>query len=220
MNADDLDETTISMCALEVSCDKEVKSLLADDNHESNIIEMKKFLEYSRVGSCDHFLPESQYMNVKTALDMFQLVEKAYENTDKSSRTLKGSHVFFSFRVNKRDDISQKSKIGYFTFVDLAVSESLEINRSSAFCRSQNVNRSLGSLIDLLVSWLQSKRLIPYRDSYLSQLLQNSLNHKSCHICLFLFSDSAPALTDGHARINQKDFFLQTWLERGDLVVF
>ena len=76
-----------------------------------------------------------------------------------------------------------------------------------------NINRSLVySAISLNLGC--NRRVIPYRNSQLSVLLQNSLGRDSSYICLFLFSDGSNLSNEENAENKGKDFFLQTWLEK------
>lgn len=213
-NADEFNDTTlISLCAVEVSCDKKIRKLLADESDLINITESsQRFTDDS--GSSEQLLLQSHYMIVESIQEMLQLIEKAYEDLENSSHTPIGSHVLFSCKVDSRNKLTHEKSVGLFTFVDLAMSESLDMNGPFGLYQSQNINRSLVSLCDLLESWMQSKRVIPYRNSQLSVLLQNSLGRDSSYICLFLFSDGSNLSNEENAENKGKDFFLQTWLEK------
>ena len=220
-NKDTFDETTISICALEISCDNNMRKLLTDDKSNSNPIDVEDSWKFSSVGFGEQFLVKSHYMDVENDAHMFQLIEKVYKHVDKSSCAVVESHVLLNFRVERNSATSGEGISGILTFVDLATTAPLDLKASSALRQSQSINSSLGSLNDLLESWHRSKKFVPYRNSLLSLLLHDSLNHENSHVCMFLFgnSNNKQMCTVDGTLIKHADFFLHTWLDKSNSII-
>lgn len=122
--------------------------------------------------------------------DIFNILEKSWEErktaetdlNDYSSR----SHCIFSITIQIKESTTEGEdfiKIGKLNFVDLAGSEN--IGRSGAdkvYSRKQeagNINKSLLTLGRVITSLTENSPHIPYRESKLTHLLQDSLGGKT-----------------------------------------
>jgi kinesin family protein 5 len=93
---------------------------------------------------------------------------------DKSSR----SHSIFLLNVHQKNIKNDSSKVSKLYFVDLAGSEKVSKTNVSGqqLDEAKNINKSLTTL-GLVINNLTSdkKEHIPYRDSKLTRILQESL---------------------------------------------
>ena len=84
-----------------------------------------------------------------------------------------------------------KSRYGQLNFIDLAGSERLNVGSSSGAIdaallkETQSINSSLSCLSNVISAINQKRSHVPYRDSKLTYLLQNSLNGGSAtKVCM------------------------------------
>jgi len=110
---------------------------------------------------------------------------------DNSSR----SHLITSVYVRARDTVSGKENMGKLHLIDLAGSE--RVGRSGvtgiAMTEAQNINKSLSALGDVIQARAEKKAHIPYRNSTLTYLLQDSLEKNSKTL---MFVQCSPAMAD------------------------
>ncbi|ORX88668.1 kinesin-domain-containing protein [Basidiobolus meristosporus CBS 931.73] len=162
---------------------EELKDLLASDDDTKRL---KIFEDISRKGSVViHGLEE---FLVNNAMDGIQLLQKgslrrkmaATKCNDKSSR----SHSVFSITVHIKESTPNGDdllKVGKLNLVDLAGSEN--IGRSGAENKRAReagmINQSLLTLGRVINSLVERSPHIPYRESKLTRLLQDSLGGKT-----------------------------------------
>ncbi|KAK7076576.1 Kinesin-like protein kifc1 [Halocaridina rubra] len=96
---------------------------------------------------------------------------------DHSSR----SHSIFRLKIVGENWKTTESCEGTLSLVDLAGSERLKESKSEGarLTETQNINRSLADLGNVLMALGQKQNHIPYRNSKLTYLLQNSLGGNS-----------------------------------------
>ncbi|KAK9719990.1 Kinesin- motor protein [Basidiobolus ranarum] len=162
---------------------EELKDLLAPDEDPKRL---KIFEDITRKGSIViHGLEE---FSVNNAMDGVQLLRKgsfrrkiaATKCNDKSSR----SHSVFSITVHIKETTpggEELLKVGKLNLVDLAGSEN--IGRSGAENKRAReagmINQSLLTLGRVINSLVEKSPHIPYRESKLTRLLQDSLGGKT-----------------------------------------
>jgi kinesin family protein C1 len=118
------------------------------------------------------------------------LLKKASQNravgatniNERSSR----SHSVFTLRLNGKNSITGEVTTGVLNLIDLAGSERLSASGSTGdrLKETQAINKSLSSLGDVIYALANSKEgsHIPYRNSKLTYLLQNSLGNYSSRL--------------------------------------
>ena len=147
--------------------------------------QQKKKLEVRR-GEFGNYVPDLTTVTVEgddEVLELMAISDEARSQTatqmnEQSSR----SHMLMSVVVESRNlrDPS-KSTRGQLHLVDLAGSERVDKSgaKGQALKEAQNINKSLSALGDVIAARAQGASHIPFRNSTLTHLLQDSLSHDS-----------------------------------------
>ncbi|CAI9088149.1 OLC1v1022401C1 [Oldenlandia corymbosa var. corymbosa] len=126
-------------------------------------------------------VPDASLVPVKCTQDVLDLMKIGQKNravgatalNERSSR----SHSILTVHVRGKDLVSGSTLKGCLHLVDLAGSE--RVDKSEAvgerLKEAQNINRSLSALGDVISALAQKSTHIPYRNSKLTQVLQDSL---------------------------------------------
>lgn len=99
----------------------------------------------------------------------------ATKSNERSSR----SHLIFMLKLKmEREDENRES---FFTFIDLAGSERLSVSKAEGDRKkeTQNINRSLSALANVVTALVRKDQHIPFRDSKLTYLLMGFLQSNS-----------------------------------------
>ncbi|KAI8845529.1 P-loop containing nucleoside triphosphate hydrolase protein [Chytridium lagenaria] len=122
---------------------------------------------------------------VSSPLEVHDLLKKAALNravaatncNERSSR----SHSVFTLRLSGKNSLTGESSDGTLNLIDLAGSERLSSSGSTGdrLKETQAINKSLSSLGDVIFSISNKDSHVPYRNSKLTYLLQNSLGGNS-----------------------------------------
>ena len=92
------------------------------------------------------------------------------------------SHSLFSVTIYQRNVITESSKTGKIYFVDLAGSEKMSkagVEGNTMLKEAQNINKSIMTLGMVINALTKGAKHIPYRDSKLTRVLQESLGGNS-----------------------------------------
>ncbi|KAG5391066.1 hypothetical protein IGI04_032607 [Brassica rapa subsp. trilocularis] len=126
-------------------------------------------------------VPDATLVPVSTTSDVISLMNLGQKNravsatamNDRSSR----SHSCLTVHVQGRDLTSGATLRGSMHLVDLAGSERVDKSEVTGdrLKEAQHINKSLSALGDVIASLSQKNNHIPYRNSKLTQLLQDSL---------------------------------------------
>ena len=162
---------------------EELSDLLSDtsDNEKLRIFE-----DTQRKGSV--VIPGLEEIVVQNKSEVYKILQKGAEKRQKASTLMNSnssrSHSIFTITVfikEKTIDGEETIKVGKLNLVDLAGSENIE--RSGATgkraAEAGKINKSLTTLGRVITSLVEHRDHIPYRESNLTRLLQDSLGGKT-----------------------------------------
>ncbi|KAM5561087.1 kinesin-like protein KIN-14I [Rosa sericea] len=163
----------ISVQMLEIY-NEQVRDLLAVDGSNQR-------LEIRNSSQNGINVPEANLVPVSSTSDVIYLMNLGHKNravsstamNDRSSR----SHSCLTVHVHGRDLTSGSILRGCMHLVDLAGSERVDKSEVTGdrLKEAQHINKSLSALGDVIASLAQKNSHVPYRNSKLTQLLQDSL---------------------------------------------
>jgi len=119
---------------------------------------------------------------------------RAVESTKCSERSSRSYSVFI-LKLTGQNEISNQKTEGILNLIDLAGSECLNKSGSTGdpLEETQAINTSLSSLGDVIISLANKDKHVPYRNSILTYLLQNSLGGNSSKIMAFVNVSPLPS---------------------------
>ncbi|XP_022847321.1 kinesin-like protein KIN-14I isoform X1 [Olea europaea var. sylvestris] len=153
---------------------EQVRDLLVTDG-------LNKRLEIRNSSQSGYSVPNASLVHVSSTADVIDLMNLGQRNravgatalNDRSSR----SHSCLTVHVQGRDLTSGATLRGCMHLVDLAGSERVDKSEVTGdrLKEAQHINKSLSALGDVISSLAQKNSHVPYRNSKLTQLLQDSL---------------------------------------------
>ncbi|KAJ0014288.1 hypothetical protein Pint_19739 [Pistacia integerrima] len=145
-------------------------------------------------------VPDANLVPVSTTSDVLYLMDLGQKNrsvgatamNDRSSR----SHSCVTVHVQGRDLTSGAILRGSMHLVDLAGSERVDKSEVTGdrLKEAQHINKSLSALGDVIASLAQKNSHVPYRNSKLTQLLQDSLGGQAKTLMFVHISPELDAL--------------------------
>ncbi|GFZ19374.1 P-loop nucleoside triphosphate hydrolases superfamily protein with CH (Calponin Homology) domain-containing protein [Actinidia rufa] len=145
-------------------------------------------------------VPDANLVRVLSTSDVIDLMNIGQKNravgatalNDRSSR----SHSCLTVHVEGRDLMSGTILRGCMHLVDLAGSERVHKSEVTGdrLKEAQHINKSLSALGDVISSLAQKNSHVPYRNSKLTQLLQDSLGGQAKTLMFVHISPGADAL--------------------------
>ncbi|KAJ2057102.1 kinesin-like nuclear fusion protein [Coemansia sp. S146] len=140
-------------------------------------------------------------VKVDSAERVHWLLARAAENrtvaatncNERSSR----SHSVFTLYLRGKNTLTGESSTGVLNLIDLAGSERLSSSGSSGdrLKETQAINKSLACLGDVIAALAKGSRHIPYRNSKLTHLLQESLGAGNSKTLMFVCVNPSPGST-------------------------
>ena len=123
---------------------------------------------------------------VESEQEMFNFFQNGASNRAVASTKMNAlssrSHSLFVVIIYQRNIITESSKTGKIYFVDLAGSEKMSkagIEGNAMLKEAQNINKSIMTLGMVINALTKGSKHIPYRDSKLTRVLQESLGGNS-----------------------------------------
>lgn len=152
-----------------------VRDLLSDPNESK-----QKYLEI-RKGPNGNYLPEARTVSVNSVEDVEKTMSRGAENravgaTDANEHSSR-SHSLLLVDIYGKSIVDGSKTYGRLVLVDLAGSERVSKSKASGqrMTEAQNINRSLSALGDVIGALTHKKTHVPFRNSKLTYLLQDSL---------------------------------------------
>ena len=123
---------------------------------------------------------------VESEQEMFNFFQNGAANRAVASTKMNAlssrSHSLFAVIIYQRNIITESSKTGKIYFVDLAGSEKMGkagIEGNAQLKEAQNINKSIMTLGMVINALTKGAKHVPYRDSKLTRVLQESLGGNS-----------------------------------------
>lgn len=180
---------SVTLSILEVY-NEEIRDLLVDGGYDKLEI---------RQGEHGNYVPGLTECGVASIEDVFNLFGQAEQNrataTTNMNEHSSRSHMMLTINVVSENIRTGAVSRGKLNLVDLAGSE--RINKSGAtgqaLKEAQNINKSLSALGDVIAARASKQGHIPFRNSTLTYLLQDSLSKDSKTLMIVCIS---PAITN------------------------
>eukprot|EP01116_Phalansterium_solitarium_P023290 TRINITY_DN808_c0_g2_i3.p1 TRINITY_DN808_c0_g2~~TRINITY_DN808_c0_g2_i3.p1 ORF type:complete len:708 (-),score=304.84 TRINITY_DN808_c0_g2_i3:54-2177(-) len=151
----------------------------------------------------------AKVVKVERPAQVYELLRKATKNravartlmNERSSR----SHSVFQLRIAGVNSFTGETTNGLLNLIDLAGSERLDQSGATGqrLKETQAINKSLSALGDVIAALANSTTHVPYRNSKLTFLLQNSLGGNSKTL---MFVNVSPRATDLQETISSLRF--------------
>ncbi|KAK4355644.1 hypothetical protein RND71_024615 [Anisodus tanguticus] len=159
---------------------EQVRDLLVSDGVNKRYPSLY-FVAYVLTASQGLTVPDASLVRVTSTCDVIDLMNLGQKNRSVSATALNDrssrSHSCLTVHVQGRDLASGTILRGCMHLVDLAGSE--RVNKSEVtgdrLKEAQHINKSLSALGDVISALAQKNAHVPYRNSKLTQLLQDSL---------------------------------------------
>ncbi|QCD98258.1 kinesin family member C2/C3 [Vigna unguiculata] len=145
-------------------------------------------------------VPDASLVPVSSTIDVIELMNLGQRNravgatalNDRSSR----SHSCLTVHVQGRDLTTGAILRGCMHLVDLAGSERVDKSEATGdrLKEAQHINKSLSALGDVIASLAQKNSHVPYRNSKLTQLLQDSLGGQAKTLMFVHISPESDAI--------------------------
>ncbi|KAK2418764.1 P-loop nucleoside triphosphate hydrolase superfamily protein with CH (Calponiny) domain-containing protein [Trifolium repens] len=175
---------------------EQVRDLLVTDG-------TNKRYPFIKIRSSSHkglSVPDASLVPVSSTIDVIELMNLGHRNravgatalNDRSSR----SHSCLTVHVQGRDLTSGATIRGCMHLVDLAGSERVDKSEATGdrLKEAQHINKSLSALGDVIASLAQKNSHVPYRNSKLTQLLQDSLGGQAKTLMFVHISPESDAI--------------------------
>lgn len=172
-------EYKIEVSLLEIY-NEEIKDLLMDSKKA-----MKTKLEVKRDSKKGQYVPGLTMVECHSHQDVLAIMKHGYQNrsvhgTDMNAHSSR-SHCALSVYVTAQSIIDGKTTRGKLHLIDLAGSERLSKSKAEGDRKkeAQAINKSLSALGDVISARMKKQKHIPFRNSTLTYLLQDSLSNNS-----------------------------------------
>lgn len=145
----------------------------------------KKSLELREKEGVGVYVPNLHSVLCKSVEDMMQVMHTGNRNRTvgrtKMNESSSRSHAIFSVKIEMAEMDSNVVKVGKLNLIDLAGSERQTKTGATdhRLKEASKINRALSSLGNVISALAENSSHVPYRDSKLTRLLQDSLGGNS-----------------------------------------
>lgn len=189
---------SVTLSILEVY-NEDIRDLLVDGGSDKLEI---------RQGEHGNHVPGLTECGVSSIEDVFNLFGQAERNRATASTNMNEhssrSHMMLTINVVSENIRTGATSRGKLNLVDLAGSE--RINKSGAtgqaLKEAQNINKSLSALGDVIAARASKQGHIPFRNSTLTYLLQDSLSKDSKTLMIVCISPSITSSEETYCSLN------------------
>jgi len=167
---------SISVSILEIYCEQ-IRDLLAEEVGVERL--------EVRQGERGNYVPNLTTVPVSEIGQVLELLALADRNRSTAATNMNEhssrSHLMLSITIKSVNRITGQMSYGKLHLVDLAGSERISKSGATgqALKEAQAINKSLSALGDVIMSRAQKSAHVPYRNSTLTHLLQDSLSGDS-----------------------------------------
>ena len=187
------------MSILEVY-NEEIRDLLTEGNYGEKL--------EIRQGEHGNYVPGLTECPVSGIDDVFELFQQAERNRATASTNMNEhssrSHMMLTVSIYCENLLTGVKTYGKLNLVDLAGSE--RINKSGAtgqkLKEAQNINKSLSALGDVIAARASKQSHIPFRNSTLTYLLQDSLSKDSKTLMICCISPTITSSEETYCSLN------------------
>lgn len=147
--------------------------------------DVKHDIRMTSSNSNEVYVTELTIVKVANQQETYNLLKKASHNrsvaetkcNERSSR----SHCVFRMKISGQNEKTMETSTGLLNLIDLAGSERLKESGSQGLRlkETQNINKSLANLGNVIMALANKESHVPYRNSKLTYLLQNCLGGSS-----------------------------------------
>ncbi|KEG09172.1 C-terminal motor kinesin [Trypanosoma grayi] len=168
------EESTVSLSVLEIYCEQ-IRDLLA--GREAG----KQAYEIKQGGPFGTYVTNLSETMVTSPKDIHKIMERANRNRSEGQTNMNEhssrSHMILYIIVRTTNKQTKMQSFGKLSLVDLAGSERLEKSGAEGqqLKEAVSINKSLSSLGDVISGLAQNSKHIPFRNSVLTFLLQDSM---------------------------------------------
>lgn len=167
---------TIAVSLLEVY-NEQIRDLLSDNKSEEKLD--------VKMGEFGNYVPGLTQVNVDSIEAVMRLITLADRNRSSSTTNMNEhssrSHMILTCYITSEFIPTGVISRGKLNLVDLAGSERIDKSgaQGQALKEAQNINKSLSALGDVIAARAQKQSHVPFRNSTLTYLLQDSLSQDS-----------------------------------------
>ncbi|ORC92506.1 C-terminal motor kinesin [Trypanosoma theileri] len=164
--------STVTISVLEIYCEN-IRDLLHNDS--------KLSYEVKQGGPCGTYVTNLSEVPVKSPGDIYKIMERANRNRSEGQTNMNEhssrSHMILYIIVRTTNKQTGMQSYGKLSLVDLAGSERLEKSGAEGqqLKEAVSINKSLSALGDVISGLSQNGKHIPFRNSILTFLLQDSM---------------------------------------------
>ncbi|ESL09863.1 hypothetical protein TRSC58_02412 [Trypanosoma rangeli SC58] len=168
------EESTVIVSVLEIYCDN-IRDLLASNDAGKVLYEVKQG------GPCGTYVTNLTEVPVNSPLEIHSIMERANSKRSEGQTNMNEhssrSHMILYIVVRTTNKQTKMQSFGKLSLVDLAGSERLEKSGASGqqLKEAVSINKSLSALGDVIAGLAQNGKHIPFRNSVLTFLLQDSM---------------------------------------------